>query len=117
MKENRFILADEQQLTWYEIGRGRPLVLLHGWCMSASVFSEVAALLASDFRLLIPDLPGHGESSPALKNDLAGIADDLVRWIAAIESEPVISNPGEIIFQRRRRFSVPRKIRNQQTKI
>ena len=89
MKENRFILADEQQLTWYEIGRGRPLVLLHGRCMSASVFSEVAALLASDFRLLIPDLPGHGESSPALKNDLAGIADDLVRWIAAIESEPV----------------------------
>lgn len=89
MKENYFKLADGRQLTWYEIGRGRPLVLLHGWSMSAAVFNEIGLLLASDFRLLIPDLPGHGGSSPALQNDLAGIAADLIRWIAAIEEKPV----------------------------
>ena len=89
MKKAHFNLPDGRQLTWYETGQGHPLVLLHGWSMSAAVFSEVAALLSSDFRLLIPDLPGHGESSPALQNDLAGIAADLSCWIAAMEKAPV----------------------------
>ena len=90
MKESCFKFSDGRQLTWYEIGQGRPLVLLHGWSMSAVVFSEIAAMLSSGFRLLIPDLPGHGGSSPALQNDLAGITDDLICWIAAVENEPVI---------------------------
>ena len=89
MKASRFTLPDGRQLNWYEFGKGRPLVLLHGWAMSAAVFSEIAALLSSDFRLLIPDLPGHGASSPAMKNDLAGIAADLASWIAATEKNPV----------------------------
>jgi pimeloyl-[acyl-carrier protein] methyl ester esterase len=89
VKANHFTLADGRRLTWYEIGQGRPLVLLHGWSISAAVFNEVARLLASDFRLLIPDLPGHGGSSPALQNDLAGIAADLMCWIAATEENPV----------------------------
>jgi pimeloyl-[acyl-carrier protein] methyl ester esterase len=58
--------------------------------MSAAVFSELATLLAQDFRLLIPDLPGHGGSSPARQNDLAGIAVDLSCWIAAVENGPVL---------------------------
>lgn len=89
MKATRFELPDGRQLSWYEIGKGRPLVLLHGWSMSAAVFSEIASLLSSDFRLLIPDLPGHGGSSPALQNDLTEIAADLVCWITAIEKAPV----------------------------
>jgi pimeloyl-[acyl-carrier protein] methyl ester esterase len=90
VKESCFTFPNGRQLTWYEIGQGRPLVLLHGWSMSAVVFSEIATLLSSGFRLLIPDLPGHGGSSPALRNNLAGIADDLISWIAAIENAPVI---------------------------
>ncbi len=89
MKSANYKLADGRHLTWYEVGQGHPLVLLHGWAMSAAVFSEIATLLSSDFRLLIPDLPGHGESSPSLQNDLAGIAADLGAWIAATENTPV----------------------------
>jgi len=72
VKKASFNLPDGRQLTWYETGQGHPLVLLHGWSMSAAVFSEVAALLSSDFRLLIPDLPA-----------------DLSCWIAAMEKAPV----------------------------
>ena len=57
--------------------------------MSAAVFSEVADLLSSDFRLLIPDLPGHGGSSPSLQNDLAGISADLGCWLAATVKESI----------------------------
>ncbi len=89
MKSASFKLPDGRQLIWYEVGQGRPLVLLHGWAMSAAVFSEVASLLSADFRLLIPDLPGHGDSAPSPQNDLAGIAADLGAWIAATTKTPV----------------------------
>jgi pimeloyl-[acyl-carrier protein] methyl ester esterase len=89
LKAANFQLPDGRQLAWYEIGQGRPLVLLHGWAMSAAVFSEVAALLSADFRLLIPDLPGHGNSSASLQNDLAGISADLGCWLTDIEQEAV----------------------------
>ncbi len=89
MKQSCFRLPDGRQLTWYEIGQGRPLVLLHGWAMSAAVFSEIAVLLGDGFRLLIPDLPGHGASSPSPQNGLADIAADLACWLAAVEKNPV----------------------------
>ena len=89
MKEACFQLPDGRILTWYEAGHGRPLLLLHGWAMSAAAFSESAALLADRFRLLIPDLPGHGRSTPAQQNDLAGIAADLMHWLSAVEQAPV----------------------------
>ena len=89
MKLERFKLPDGGDLAWYEVGNGRPLVLLHGWAMSAAVFSELAAMLADDFRLLIPDLPGHGTSSSALQNDLVSIASTLNCWLETVENAPV----------------------------
>lgn len=89
MKESRFSLPGGRVLTWYQAGCGKPLVLLHGWAMSAAVFREIAQLLAPHFRILAPDLPGHGHSSPPIRNDLAGISDDLARWLAAVAGEPL----------------------------
>lgn len=89
MKTETFSLPDGGVLTWYEAGRGRPLVLLHGWGSSASAFSELVTMLADDFRLLVPDLPGHGASSPALQNDLVNISASLNCWLMAIENTPV----------------------------
>ena len=88
MKERQFQRADGRQLTWYETGQGRPLVLLHGWAMSAAAFQELAGLLAVNFRVLVPDLPGHGTSSPTGQNDLAGLSDVLTDWLTALETEP-----------------------------
>jgi pimeloyl-[acyl-carrier protein] methyl ester esterase len=89
VKEECFKLIDGRNLTWYETGQGRPLVLLHGWAMAASAFSELASLLAADFRLMIPDLPGHGKSDPAGRNDLCAIATSLNSWLATVEDSPV----------------------------
>ena len=47
---------------------GRPnapvVVLVHGVNDQAGTWGPVAAPLAKQFRLIIPDLPGHGESGP-----------------------------------------------------
>lgn len=52
-------------------GDGRPLVLLHGWAVSAYLWRHnLAALTAAGWRCHVPDLPGHGLSdAPAGKGE------------------------------------------------
>ncbi len=73
-------LPDGQRLSWREWGAGRPLLMLHGWSMSAAVFSEVAVPLSRKYRILCPDLPGHGESEPATACSLVVFAESIAAW-------------------------------------
>jgi pimeloyl-[acyl-carrier protein] methyl ester esterase len=43
-------------------GRGRDLVLLHGWGAGGAVWGEFADRLATRVRLHVVDLPGYGDS-------------------------------------------------------
>ncbi len=49
---------------YYEIhGEGEPLVLLHGFTMSHTMWDEWIEDLSKDYRLILPDLRGHGNST------------------------------------------------------
>lgn len=78
IKEMKF---EHGHLCWQESGDGPPLVLLHGWSMSHAVFSEIAELLANDFHLYIPDLPGHGASDSAESFNMDSFVRILVSWM------------------------------------
>jgi 3-oxoadipate enol-lactonase len=60
------------------VGAGEPLLLLHGIMVSGDMFDPLVALLSDRYRMLIPDLRGHG-SSGALPGpyDVATLAADL----------------------------------------
>ena len=66
-------------------GRGEPLVLIHGYPLDRTTWSEVASLLESDFDLIIPDFRGMGQSDAVDKtytvadiaSDIAGLLDHL----------------------------------------
>ncbi len=45
-----------------DIGRGPPLVLLHSGGMAHHEFEDHARALTDRFRVLVPDLPGHGRT-------------------------------------------------------
>ena len=47
-------------------GAGPDVVLLHGWGWHGGVWDDVARALARDFRVWVPDLPGHGRSREAI---------------------------------------------------
>lgn len=83
------LLADGRTLSWQETGTGPPLALLHGWSLSGSAFTELARFL-DGWRLLHPDLPGHGHSSPSADATLPALADDISAWLATVVSEPVL---------------------------
>jgi pimeloyl-ACP methyl ester carboxylesterase len=53
---------------FYEGGSGPPLLVVHGYLWSGTVWEDVIPLLQRDLRVIVPDLPGFGESekpSPA----------------------------------------------------
>ena len=58
---------DGTPLAWREIGEGRPVVLIHGFMSDATTnwirFDHAAAIAAKGFRVVMPDLRGHGDSA------------------------------------------------------
>lgn len=82
--DERVKTARGAKIRWFEAGDGPALLLLHGFGGAAWNWAEVAPRLPGR-RLLVPDLPGHGASSPLPAPSLAGFADA----VAAIVDEPV----------------------------
>jgi len=57
--------------SWFveQAGRGFPLVLLHGLGASSFSWRENIGPLSRRYRVLAPDLPGHGRTPPSLVPD------------------------------------------------
>ena len=53
---------DGAQLHYYDIGRGTPVVLLHGFAMPGALWLPFALPLVRRYRFIIPDLRGFGRS-------------------------------------------------------
>ena len=64
---HRWAASDGVELAWRETGQGRPVVLLHGLFSDANVnwikFGTAARIAREGFRVIMPDLRGHGLSS------------------------------------------------------
>ena len=51
---------------YLDAGQGNPLVLLHGLGASTFSFRQNLPQLSRSFRVIVPDMPGHGRSSRAV---------------------------------------------------
>jgi pimeloyl-[acyl-carrier protein] methyl ester esterase len=63
------------KLGFETLGRGDPLVMLHGWGMNSSVWYDFANRLADNYQVTLIDLPGHGLSPYGGQQDIAAWAD------------------------------------------
>jgi pimeloyl-ACP methyl ester carboxylesterase len=60
-----FAAPDGVRLAWHEMGAGRPVVLLHGLLGNGPLLAgsgPARALAARGYRVILPDLRGHGDS-------------------------------------------------------
>jgi pimeloyl-ACP methyl ester carboxylesterase len=82
----------EGELVWFEGGEGRELILLHGAGDQAGGWATIVPSLIDDYRLVILDQPGHGESAPAEGPlELTTVIDGVAAFLESHESaEPVI---------------------------
>lgn len=57
-------MADIVTLHYSEAGKGTPVVLLHGFPLQGATWQEQQKQLSDHYRVIVPDLRGHG-CSPA----------------------------------------------------
>lgn len=80
-----------ESLWFADSGAGCPVMLVHGWCMSSSVWKYQYEGLAASYRLIAPDLRGHGRSRDVSGNlTFAGFAQDLVDLMESLDLTQVI---------------------------
>lgn len=80
-----FIRVDDIQLAYTDAGLGQPVVLLHGYPFNRTLWNEQVGALSNSYRVITPDLRGHGESdaSPGaatmnrMAQDVAALLDQL----------------------------------------
>ena len=76
--EHRTLRLSRVTLHLVTAGEGDPVVLLHGWPQTWHEWRKVIPLLAGSYRLVVPDLPGLGDSTqPAGGYDKKSIGVDL----------------------------------------
>ncbi|WP_455169230.1 alpha/beta fold hydrolase [Aegicerativicinus sediminis] len=62
-QNGRFVETNGVSIYYEELGSGEPLLLLHGFTMTHEVWKPYIEDLGEHYRLIIPDLRGHGRST------------------------------------------------------
>lgn len=68
--EKKFKYLDSQ-VSYNVIGKGKPVMLLHGFAEDSNIWNEQVNFLQDHCQLIIPDLPGSGKSEMLQKEDPA----------------------------------------------
>jgi pimeloyl-ACP methyl ester carboxylesterase len=78
--------ANGVKIAYFVQGKGKPVVLIHGWLSSAGInwaLPGTSALLAKSYRVIALDVRGHGLSDKPTKEDAYGpeLVEDVVRLL------------------------------------
>src|SRR3954447_16458792 len=89
---SRFVSAAGIRWHVQEMGDGPVLLLLHGTGASTHSWREVMPRLASRFRVIAPDLPGHGftDALPPRRLTLPGMAAAIAGLLATLGAKPAM---------------------------
>jgi magnesium chelatase accessory protein len=87
---SRFVFAAGIKWHVQVMGSGPPLLLLHGAGAATHSWRDLAPLLARDFTVIAPDLPGHGftETPGGDGLSLPGMARGLTDLLAKLQVRP-----------------------------
>jgi magnesium chelatase accessory protein len=89
---SRFVTA--AGLRWHVqvAGQGPDLLLVHGTAAATHSWRDLIPLLAPHFRVIAPDLPGHGftDPMPAQRLSLPAVAQALGALLQALDAQPVL---------------------------
>jgi 3-oxoadipate enol-lactonase len=80
------VRCDGSTICYSDQGEGEVIVLLHGFCGSAEYWEKVIPHLSGSYRVIAPDLRGHGESdAPLGAYTIEGMADDVLSLLDALK--------------------------------
>lgn len=78
-------------LYYEDVGSGTPLLLIHGFPLSAEIWHEQTAALSGEFRVIAPDLRGFGRSGmPNGAGTMDIYADDMIALLDHLGIEQAV---------------------------
>ena len=88
----KITVKDGTQIYYKDWGEGQPVVLCHGWPLSADSWeSQMMFLALKGYRCIAHDRRGHGRSSqPWDGNDMDTYADDLSDLIKTLDLKKIV---------------------------
>lgn len=88
--EDHFAQTRHGRIHWLESGVGEVLLLLHSNGCSAREYESVISQLASQFRVIAWDMPGHGDSDPITRHyTVEDYADAVVSLLDVLDLQRV----------------------------
>jgi pimeloyl-ACP methyl ester carboxylesterase len=81
-----FVNANGIKIFYESVGSGKSLIFLHGSMGTSQVWKPYVPILSNDFKIILPDIRGHGKTeNPGKKIDLHLMADDIVALIDSLK--------------------------------
>ncbi|MFG2964730.1 alpha/beta fold hydrolase [Streptomyces sp. NPDC048288] len=84
----RFLPSSDGDLAYLDTGSGAPVVLLHSGYVDHRFWHEQIPALAAEFRVIAPDVRGHGASANATAP--FRWADDLAELLRHLDAGPAV---------------------------
>ncbi len=80
-----FILYNGKRIFYKTLGKGFPLVFLHGFLESKEVWDDFVKYFDTKFKIILIDLPGHGKSESFgdihLMPDIASVVNSVLQHL------------------------------------
>lgn len=64
----RYKKVKNLKIAYFDEGEGLPILILHGWLSSKECYIPLIGQLKNHYRIIIPDLPGFGDSQDLGRN-------------------------------------------------
>ncbi|MEI8074079.1 MAG: alpha/beta hydrolase [Bacteroidota bacterium] len=71
----KLLLYHQKKIAYRVIGKGIPVVLIHGFGEDSKIWDKQIDFLSSHCQLIVPDLPGSGNSELIIEKDLDRVTD------------------------------------------
>ena len=92
------ILYQNKKISYQTIGSGKPVMLIHGFGEDGSVWKNQVEYLKNKFHIIVPDLPGSGQSEMIDDMSMEGMSEVLHmiihKELIDISESPQVPPPG-----------------------
>lgn len=80
--------VNDNTIHYTDTGSGKPVILLHGFPLDGRIWAGQADRLAERYRVIVPDLPGFGQSTAAKPFSIQSMAQDVRQLARELDALP-----------------------------
>lgn len=83
--------SNSGEVTYFEGGKGKKVILIHGFMVHAGNWINIAPKLKKQYQVIMPDLPGHGDSPWIKPISLESIGEAMEAFLLEMSKEEPVT--------------------------